>query len=131
MRIFANDVATYWFANGCFHSLHHNGEWNGRAADLEQILTNSSDVGRMAHRLFGFSSACGTYLARLEDQEHGRVTSVKSRGYTHWTIRPLPKTDSENDEGVTQVSDEFKGKLLIGRDDGSVEGGDTGGDNYY
>ena len=85
----------------------------------------------MAQRLFGFGSACGTYLARLEGEQHRRITSVKSRGYTHWTIRPLPKTDSEYGEGVTQVSDEFKGKLLIGRDDGSVEGGDTGGDNYY
>lgn len=61
-------------------------EWEGTAMELEREIRNSP-FAASAQQFFSFTSACGTYLARLEKKQPDRFKSTKSRGRTTWHIR--------------------------------------------
>lgn len=61
-------------------------EWSGSATELEQALTQSN-FGFSVQKLLSFSSACGTYLARLKTKFPEQFQCVKNNGKTVWTIK--------------------------------------------
>lgn len=61
--------------------------WQGTAAELEKELLGSSSFVWQVQKLLNFSSACGTFLARLETKIPGRFSHNKSAGKTTWTIK--------------------------------------------
>jgi len=63
--------------------------WDGTSEKLAGELTNNESIVRHeASKLFNYSGACGTLLARLKKSHPHRVDSRKVRGNTIWTIRP-------------------------------------------
>jgi len=66
-----------------------NTPWSGTARQLEDKLLEV--CGGQVHevrRLLSFNTACGTYLARLEQKYPIRITSRTVRGYRIWKIDP-------------------------------------------
>jgi hypothetical protein len=60
--------------------------WDGSSEDLEQRLRRS-DFSFVIEKLLYFSSACGTYLARLALKFPSRIEARKNKGRTRWIIR--------------------------------------------
>jgi len=60
--------------------------WDGTAEELEQRLRASS-FNFAVDRLLHYSSACGTYLARLAAKLPSRFEARKVKGKTKWIIR--------------------------------------------
>ena len=80
------------------------GPWTGTARQLEKKLTSADFAdSREARRLFSFNTACGTYLARLEQKYPKRVGSRTKKGYRMWTVNP-PEDYPEGSE--TAAGDE-------------------------
>jgi hypothetical protein len=61
------------------------GPWKGSSEMLEREL-RSSAFAFAVDKLLNFSSACGTYMARLATQHPQRVTFTNSRGKRTWEI---------------------------------------------
>lgn len=61
-------------------------EFEGTAMELEREIRNSP-FAAAAQQFFRFTSACGTYLARLQKKQPERFTTTKSRGRTIWLIK--------------------------------------------
>ena len=72
--------------------MHHN----LKSLDLEKKLRTSS-FGFEVEKILKFSSACGTYLARLAKQLPERITKSVEAGYATWTIKP-PANGDKNHE---------------------------------
>jgi hypothetical protein len=63
--------------------------WAGSAEDLESILTvKDGKFSREAQKLLYYSSACGTYLGRLQNMYPTRITSHKVNGKRLWEVKP-------------------------------------------
>ena len=64
----------------------NNTEWHGTAFELQQRIAERDKTGQ-SRSLFGYNSACGTYLARLAKKKRDRILE-KSRkgGAVVWTI---------------------------------------------
>lgn len=60
--------------------------WRGTAIELQMELTNSK-YSQQAVSIFRFSSACGTYLARLAIKNPARYSKVKNGGRSIWSIK--------------------------------------------
>lgn len=58
-----------------------------KSLDLEKRLRTSS-FGFEVEKILKFSSACGTYLARLAKQLPERISKSVEAGYATWTIKP-------------------------------------------
>ena len=67
-------------------------EWTGSAIELEKAL-RSSEFAFAVDKLLSFSSACGTYLARLRRKYPARFDSKATNGKTVWTIRESPRAE--------------------------------------
>ena len=64
----------------------------GKAMDIEKKLRESK-FSFEVEKLLKFSSACGTYLARLEKTNPERFTGKKFHGTTFWTINKPSTTE--------------------------------------
>lgn len=69
--------------------------WQGTAEDLEAAL-RSSKFAFSADKIFNFSSAAGTYLARLRQKSPDRYVSRRLNGRTIWTINQQQGEHSTN-----------------------------------
>jgi energy-coupling factor transporter ATP-binding protein EcfA2 len=69
--------------------LNEHDDWEGRAAELETMLTGpNSSVSYEARKLLIFNSACGQYLGRLAHIHPNRISSRMLHGNTIWKIKP-------------------------------------------
>ena len=68
--------------------------WRGSAIELEKQL-RSSAFSWAVDKLLSFGSACGSYLARIQNRHPERVSGCKNEGKTVWTIQP-PALRPEN-----------------------------------
>lgn len=59
--------------------------WSGTAMELEQVLAKS-EFSYQVDKLLSYSSACGTFLARLASKKPDRFKYRKNRGRTVWSI---------------------------------------------
>ena len=71
--------------------------WTGKSLDLEKQLRSSS-FNFEVDKLLRFSSACGTYLARLAKQQPERISKTVKGGYSSWVIKAPPQTNEERDD---------------------------------
>lgn len=62
--------------------------WIGSAERLKQDLLKS-EFRFTVEKLLYYSSACGVFLARLENKMPHRVSSARHDGKTRWTINPV------------------------------------------
>lgn len=65
---------------------HTGNVWSGTAEELEHHLRKSA-FSYAVDRLLTYSSACGTYLARLAQHHPTRFEARKVKGKTQWLIR--------------------------------------------
>ena len=70
------------------------GEWEGKAEELEKLLTaNESGNAYATRRLLYHRAACGTYLGRLIKKHPERISRRTLDGHTLWTVKaPKPVT---------------------------------------
>ena len=75
--------------------LHHirYQPWTEKALTIEQEL-RQSPWGFAVEKLLHYSSACGTYLAKLAKMMPDRVSKAVKDGASVWTITP-PKESKE------------------------------------
>lgn len=69
-------------------------QWRGSAEQLESQLRRS-EFGFAAEKIFNFSSAAGTYLARLRLKYPDRYESRKLNGQTTWIIKPQTRVNGD------------------------------------
>lgn len=62
-------------------------KWDGTAAELEKRLLESQSFAWQVQKLLNFSSACGTFLSRLQAKMPERFSQAKNTGKTIWTIK--------------------------------------------
>jgi energy-coupling factor transporter ATP-binding protein EcfA2 len=69
---------------------HHTPAWEGSAEQLEATITDKEcRYAREAQKLLYFSSACGTYLARLKKLHPERIGCRTMHGKRIWEIKPM------------------------------------------
>jgi hypothetical protein len=92
----APEIRLFEMIDGNFFSTPLNREpWTGTAADLSRRLQwETCHYKEEARKMFAWSGACGSYLARLESSTaarvNGRVTSRRASTGRIWTIAPPP-----------------------------------------
>ncbi len=64
-----------------------NPVWRGGSVDLEAILNSHEKTRQVAHQLFTWRSACGTYLERLSKRRPDRVRRAKPIRSRDWEIK--------------------------------------------
>jgi hypothetical protein len=64
--------------------------WTGRASELERKLRKDETYGGEVARLLSFTTACGSYLARLAKKKNTRVSSKHQAEGNIWVIEPPP-----------------------------------------
>ena len=69
--------------------------FSGKASDLERKLRDNNRVSFDVEKLLRFSSACGTYLARIERNYPDRISSRVLDGHTVWTIQPPSNSNQQ------------------------------------
>lgn len=81
--------------------------WTGTARQLEKKLVEADFASaREARRLFSFNTACGTYLARLQQKFPVRVSSRTRKGVRFWTINPSDELPEVDEAGAGEPSTE-------------------------
>lgn len=65
------------------------GYWSGTAAEMEQLLRSDQVTQHSARSLLSWTSACGSYLAKLMTAGRCEITKTIVRGNPRWRITSL------------------------------------------